>query len=168
MPHAFAADAAGVAHSPARSSCAKPARSASASLPSGCLIVADASLVVDYLLDEGERGAWANDRVAAAGRLHAPHVIDLEVVSGARNAVIRGLVSARRAEAAIADLRDLAVERYASVQLLPRIWQLRHVLSPYDAAYVALAEALSLPLVTTDGHLARSHGHRAEINAFVE
>lgn len=130
------------------------------------MIVADASLVVDYLLDDGARGTWSADRIATAGSLHAPHLIDLEVVSSARKAVRRGFVTAERAETAVLDLEDLALQRYPVVRLLQRIWELRDVLTPYDGAYVALAEALRLPLATTDDRLARTHGHGAEIVAF--
>ncbi len=130
------------------------------------MIVADASLVVDYLLDDGPRGAWSADRIATAGSLHAPHLIDLEVVSSARKAVRRGFVTAERAETAVFDLEDLALQRYPVVRLLQRVWELRDVLTPYDGAYVALAEALRLPLATTDDRLARAHGHGAEIVAF--
>ena len=49
---------------------------------------------------------------------------------------------------------------------LDRIWRLRTMLTPYDAAYVALGEALGSPLLTTDARLARAHGHRAAIVAF--
>jgi predicted nucleic acid-binding protein len=61
------------------------------------------------------------------------------------------------------DLADFPLYRYSHVPLLPRIWELRHSLSAYDAAYVALAEALDAPLVTRDRRLAASSGHRARI-----
>jgi predicted nucleic acid-binding protein len=130
------------------------------------MIVADASLVVDYLLDDGPRGSWSADQIAVAESLHAPHLIDLEVVSSARKAVRRGFVTVERARTAVLDLEDLALQRYPAVRLLRRIWELRDVLTPYDAAYIALAEALRLPLATTDDRLARAHGHKAEILAF--
>jgi len=64
------------------------------------------------------------------------------------------------------DLVDLRVRRYPATRMLERIWELRHVLTPYDAAYVALAEALGLPLATTDRRLGRAPGHGVEILAF--
>jgi predicted nucleic acid-binding protein len=130
------------------------------------VLVTDASLVVDYLLDDGPRGVWSAERIASATSLHAPHLLDFEVASAARNGVLRGDVSAARARNAIADLADLNVRRYPSTRLLERIWGLRETLTPYDAAYVALAEALDLPLATTDRGLARARGHRAEIVAY--
>jgi predicted nucleic acid-binding protein len=55
------------------------------------------------------------------------------------------------------------VVRYPHQDLLQRIWELRASLTAYDGAYVALAEALDAPFLTCDSKLARSHGHRAEI-----
>jgi predicted nucleic acid-binding protein len=129
-------------------------------------LVLDASLVVDLLIDGGDRGAWAREWISRAGRLHAPHVLDLEVVAALRNRAARGELSRRRAVDALADFGELPVERYPATPLLERIWELRDRLTPYDAAYVSLAEALALPLVTTDDRLARAGGHGAEIVAY--
>jgi predicted nucleic acid-binding protein len=130
------------------------------------MTVIDASLATDYLVDFGARGEWARRVLPAAGELHAPQLLDYEVVSA-----IRGLGRARklrpaRAEAALQDLLALDVRRYSPLAFLERIWELRHRLSVYDAAYVALAEALGVPLLTTDQALARSRGHGAAILAF--
>jgi predicted nucleic acid-binding protein len=130
------------------------------------MIVSDASLVVDLLIDGGERGSWAAARVGSARLLHAPHVLDFEVVSAFRKRLRMGELSTRRARAALEDLQELPIERYPAARLLERIWQLRDRMTPYDAAYVALAEALALPLVTMDRRLARAGGHGAEILAF--
>ena len=77
-----------------------------------------------------------------------------------------GAVSAHRADQAIEDLLDLRMTRYPHGILLPRIWQLRHNLSAYDAAYVVLAEKLGAPLVTRDGRLASASGHAVPIELF--
>ena len=130
------------------------------------MLVVDASVVFDFLTDPGERGTWAAARLSGAARLHAPHLLDLEVLAALRNSVFRGEMSRRHAAAAVDDLVELPIERYPPAPLLERIWQLRDRLTPYDAIYVALAEALALPLVTTDGRLARAGGHQAEIVAF--
>jgi predicted nucleic acid-binding protein len=130
------------------------------------MLVADASLVVDFLIDGGERGSWAARQIAPAERMHAPHVLDLEVVSALRKRVKARELSPRRAATAIEDLQGLPIERYPATQLLERIWQLRDRMTPYDAAYVSLAEVLMLPVVTMDGRLARAGGHGAEILVF--
>jgi predicted nucleic acid-binding protein len=130
------------------------------------MFVSDASLVVDLLIDGGERGSWAAEQVASAGRLHAPHVLDLEVASAFRGRLRAGELSARRAGVALGDLRELPIERYPATELLERIWQLRDRMTPYDAAYVSLAEALALPLVTMDRRLSRAAPGGVEILAF--
>jgi predicted nucleic acid-binding protein len=56
------------------------------------------------------------------------------------------------------DLADLPLDRYSHEFLLLRIWELRHNLTAYDAAYVALAEALDAPLLTCDRALAAVPG----------
>ena len=129
-------------------------------------LVADASLVVDLLIDGGERGSWAAAQVASAGRLHAPHVLDLEVASALRRRSRAGELSARRAGVALDDLRTLPIERYPATELLERIWKLRDRMTPYDAAYVALAEALGFPLATSDLRLSREAPDTVEILTF--
>jgi predicted nucleic acid-binding protein len=130
------------------------------------MFVPDAALVVDLLVDGGDRGAWAADRISSAGSLHAPHLLDLEVVAALRNRVVRRELSARRAAEALDEFGSLPVRRYPAAPLLERIWELRNRLTPYDAAYVSLAEALDVPLVTTDQRLARAGGHQAQVVAF--
>jgi predicted nucleic acid-binding protein len=76
------------------------------------------------------------------------------------------MLSARRADEAIQDLVDLRIARYPHFVLLPRIWQLRHNLSAYDAAYVELAEILGAALITRDSRLASACGHATTIELF--
>ena len=95
--------------------------------------------------------------------LHAPHLLDLEIVQVLRRYRRNGELQAARAAEALEDLRDLPLVRYPHAPFVPRIWQLRDSLTAYDAAYVALAEALEAPLITRDSRLASAHGHRAKI-----
>jgi predicted nucleic acid-binding protein len=69
----------------------------------------------------------------------------------------------KQARQALDDLNNLVIERHEHQTLMHRIWQLRDSLTAYDGAYVALAEALSAPLLTYDAKLAGAHGHRATI-----
>ena len=130
------------------------------------MIVLDASAAVDWLL-QTSTGQQIDQRICSPKEsLHAPHLLDLEVAQVLRRLVQRGTLSARRADEAIQDLLDLRIARYPHFVLLPRIWQLRHNLSAYDAAYVGLAEILGAALITRDGRLASAGGHAASIELF--
>ncbi len=96
-------------------------------------------------------------------RLVAPHLIDLEVTSAWRRLAAAGDLDERRAQLALDDLRALRLERVSHTPLLPRCWELRDNLTVYDAAYVALAEALEATLLTGDRRLARAAGTRCEM-----
>lgn len=95
--------------------------------------------------------------------LHAPHLIDVEVAQVLRRFAISGEVDAERCRNALADFMDFPVVRYPHDFLLPRVWELRGNLTAYDAAYVALAEALDAPLLTRDQKLANAPGNHARI-----
>ena len=129
------------------------------------MIVVDASLVVDYLLDDGDRGEWSRHELESAENLHAPQLVDYEAVVVTRRKVLARQISAERGATALDDLADLRVSRYPAQPFVERVWALRHTVSARDAFYVALAEALACPLVTTDSRLARSHGHDAVVRA---
>jgi predicted nucleic acid-binding protein len=90
--------------------------------------------------------------------LAAPELIDLEVASVWRRQVSARLMPARRAADAISDLSVVPLRRSSHRPLLNRIWEMRHVVTPYDAAYIALAEVLEVTLVTADERLARAPG----------
>jgi predicted nucleic acid-binding protein len=130
------------------------------------MIVLDASAAVDWLLQTAA-GQRIEQRIYAQREtLHAPHLLDLEVTQVLRRLARQGVVAASRADEAIRDLLDLRVTRYPHFVLLPRIWQLRHNLSAYDAAYIALAEKLRAPLITRDARLASASGRPATIELF--
>ena len=126
------------------------------------MIVVDASAVLEVLL-QTPAATRVSSRIFGVGEtLHAPHLLDLEVAQVLRRYVRTGIISAKRGNEALTDLADLPLSRYPHVVLLPRIWQFRHNVTAYDAAYLALAEALDAPLVTRDKALA-SAGARARV-----
>jgi predicted nucleic acid-binding protein len=98
--------------------------------------------------------------------LHAPHLIDLEVTQVLRRQVREGNLPPLRAGEVVEDLIRLNIRRYPHIRLLIEIWQYRHTLSAYDAAYVVLAETLGATLITRDARLASAHGHLAKIELF--
>ncbi|WP_147917446.1 type II toxin-antitoxin system VapC family toxin [Ruania zhangjianzhongii] len=126
------------------------------------MIVVDASVLAPVLADDGPDGRVARARLAGE-QLAAPEVIDLEVVSVVRGLAIAGKLGAARADHAIEALAALPIARASHRHLTRRCWELHHNLTPYDAAYVALAEALEVPLVTADARLARASGPQCAI-----
>jgi predicted nucleic acid-binding protein len=127
------------------------------------VIVLDASAAVDWLAQTAAAQRIESRIFSRNHSLHAPELLDLEVAQVLRRLVREGALSASRAEAAIHDLLDLRITRYPHFVLLPRIWQLRHNLSAYDAAYVVLAEKLGATLLTRDTKLASAVGHAATV-----
>ena len=118
------------------------------------MIVLDASAAIDWLLQTAV-GQQIETRIYARGdSLHAPHLLDLEVAQVLRRLERESSVSAQRADLALQDLQDLRVTRYPHYVFLPHIWRLRHNLTAYDAAYVALADKLGATLITRDARLA--------------
>jgi predicted nucleic acid-binding protein len=127
------------------------------------LIIVDASALLETLLQMPAASAVEARLFAADQTLHAPHVVDLEVAQVVRRFAASGQIDEDRGRTALADLADLPLRRYPHDFLLPRIWDLRSNLTAYDAAYVALAEALDSPLLTRDRRLAGAPGHHAQI-----
>jgi predicted nucleic acid-binding protein len=126
------------------------------------VLVVDASVLAVALADDGADGDAARGRLRGED-LAAPELLDLEVVSVLRGQLIAGALDARRADLALNDLSVMPLTRAPHLALLPRCWELRENLTSYDASYVALAEALDVPLVTGDRRLARAPGPRCEI-----
>jgi predicted nucleic acid-binding protein len=127
------------------------------------VIVTDASVILELLLRTRAADAVAARLLDTAETLHAPHLVDVEVAQVLRRYAARGEISAARGRLALALLARLPVARYAHEPLLTRIWALRANLTAYDAAYVALAEALRATLLTRDERLAAAPGTRATI-----
>jgi predicted nucleic acid-binding protein len=130
------------------------------------MIVLDASAVIDWLL-QTPPGQHIEHRIYSRNEtLHVPHLLDLEVTQVLRRLVGQGIVLPRRADEAVRDLLDLRINRYPHSVFLPRIWQLRHNFTAYDAAYIVLAEHLVATLVTRDRRLASPTAHRAMVELF--
>lgn len=132
------------------------------------MIVVDSSAAVEWLLGLPLAGAVA-ERIASAQSLHAPALLDIEVAHVVRRYWAAGEISDRTAERALNALAELDATRYTHELLLPLIWRLRHNLTAYDAAFVALAAVLDAPLVTLDTRIARAPwprlaGRAAQIN----
>jgi predicted nucleic acid-binding protein len=126
------------------------------------LIVADASVIAEALVDDGAKGDRFRLRLRGE-RLSAPHLVDVEVVSALRRQSAAGLLDARRAALALTDLQELPLRRFPHTPLMARCWELRNNLTVYDASYVALAELFEITLVTADQRLARSPGLRCTV-----
>ena len=127
------------------------------------MIVLDASATIELLL-RTLSGRRIEERVFSPEEsLHAPHLIDVEVAQVVRRYAAAGIITPRRGEDALQDLTDISLIRYSHTVLLERIWQLRNNFTAYDAAYLALAEALDAPLLTCDRKLASATSHRARV-----
>ncbi|MQA98835.1 MAG: PIN domain-containing protein [Actinobacteria bacterium] len=127
------------------------------------MIVVDASVVATAVSVRGEDGDRVRDRLIAENDLHAPHLVDLEVASVLRRRARQGDIGGSEADQALQELSRLPLTRYPHFPLLPRIWELRSNLSSYDAAYVALAEALGCTFVTGDRRIAQAPGLRCHL-----
>jgi predicted nucleic acid-binding protein len=127
------------------------------------LIVVDASAFLDVLLRTSVSPMLAGHMFADGQTMHAPHLVDLEVAQVLRRYVSRGDISAARGEQALSDFAAFPVARYPHQPFLPRIWELRANVTAYDAVYLALAETLEVPLLTSDGKLEGVPGHLARI-----
>lgn len=128
------------------------------------MIVVDASALLEVLLNT-RAAAGIADRLFAVGEtLHVPHLLDLEVAQVLRRYAASGEIAPARGLQALEDLADLPLVRYPHDLFLSRIWELRDNLTAYDAAYVALAEALAAPLLTRDAALASRRVHRARVD----
>jgi predicted nucleic acid-binding protein len=120
-------------------------------------LVVDASVVVAALVDSGSDGQWA-ETLIASDALAAPHLMPAEVTNILRRSVLADQVSADIAAQAHRDLLALPIELFAYEPFGPRVWELRHNLTSYDAWYVSVAEALAAQVATLDRRLATAPG----------
>jgi predicted nucleic acid-binding protein len=127
------------------------------------LIVVDASVLANAVVDDGLDGHVARLRLVRAGIATAPDLVDVETLSMLRRRWLAKLLTTRRFSTAVDDLALLPVVRQPTSRLMRRAYELRANVTAYDAMYVALAEQLHCRLVTADRRLANSPGIRCEV-----
>jgi len=127
------------------------------------LIVVDASVLANVIADDGPQGKRARTEIRAAGDLAAPDLVDVETVAVLRKRWLAGTITQRRFATAVDDLELISIDRYPTLPLMRRAFELRTNLTSYDASYVALAEVLDCELVTGDGRLGNAPGPRCPI-----
>lgn len=127
------------------------------------MIVVDASVIANAVGDDGDDGAAARAALRHERDFAAPDLVDVETVSVLRRRWLGGDLTARRFRAAVTDLGDLAISRYPTLPFMPRAYELRANVTPYDAAYIGLAESLGCALLTADARLATAPGPRCEM-----
>jgi len=129
------------------------------------VLVIDSSAVLEALVARDPAPGLV-ERLAEDGDLHAPHLIDTEVLHALRRMLRRGQISGERAHDGRTDFAELTIVRYPHEPLNERVWELRENLTAYDATFVALAEALDTPLITCDARLAAAPGHHAHVELY--
>lgn len=124
------------------------------------MIVVDASVLANAIGDDTPEGVRVREALREGAPLAAPDLVDVETVSVLRRRYLDGTISEARFSTAIDDLALLEVDRYPTLRFMRRAFELRSNVTPYDAVYVALAEALNCELITSDGRLAKAPGPR--------
>jgi predicted nucleic acid-binding protein len=127
------------------------------------MIVVDASVTVDALTDDGDVGGRARAALAKDSHWAAPEHLQVEVTSGIRGRWLGGKLTTQRADDAVRTLGSLTINYVSWYELADRVWELRNNFTPYDAAYVALAEQRGVVLVTSDPKLADSSSRRCAV-----
>jgi predicted nucleic acid-binding protein len=127
------------------------------------MLVVDASALADAVLDDGPAGKRARDELQTDDHWAAPSHCLVEVMSVIRSRLLGRKIELERADEAVAALGELTIDTIDPSELVTRIWELRGTVTAYDAAYVAAAELLDCPLVTSDRRLSRVRGIRCRI-----
>ncbi len=127
------------------------------------MIVVDASVIIHLLLNTSLSGDIAETIRPPEESLHAPQLIDLEVLQVLRRYVLSEQISKERGLEALQDFNDLGIHRHEHQALVGRVWSLRNNFTAYDAVYVALAEALGATLLTSDAAFANTAYHDADV-----
>ncbi len=127
------------------------------------MIVVDASIVANIVGDDGADGRLARDELRRSVDAAAPDLVDIEAVAVLRKRWLAGTLSDRRFVAAVEYLEQMEIDRYPPLPFIHRAYELRANVTPYDAAYVCLAENLNCDLVTGDRRLAKAPGLRCSV-----
>lgn len=122
------------------------------------MIVVDASLVIDLMLATPSSDRLSDRIIEGGHALAAPEIVELEILQVLRRLERASRIDKTRVSEAFATFDELRIERFSHAGLRDRIWRLRHNLTAYDAAYLALAELLEAPLWTRDAKLADISG----------
>ena len=126
------------------------------------MLVTDAGVWVRALVDEDPQGP-IRARLRAEPAVAAPALIDLEFTNVLRGLLTKRTIAEPQAELALADFLLAPIQRYLHESLVPRVWELRHNLTAYDAAYVALAETLGADLLTIDRGIGGAPGIQCRV-----
>jgi len=126
------------------------------------VIVLDASVVAEVVLQSG-KGAKIRQRLHAVRLVHAPHLVDIEVINALRRHYLLGTLTPARAYQALEDFRSMRILRHRHSAYVARIWELRDNFTAYDACYLALTEALDATLLTRDAALGSARLHRGQV-----
>jgi predicted nucleic acid-binding protein len=127
------------------------------------MAVLDASVVVDALVVPGLAGDLGRAEMRKLGVLQVPAIFTAEVTSALRRLVLARALSPIRASTALSQILTVRTLSYPFEPFASRVWELRDVLTVYDAWYVALAERLGTEFVTADKRLAGARGARCPI-----
>lgn len=128
-------------------------------------VVADASVLVTFLT-QGPKARAIRERIAGEDFLHAPHLIDVEVLQVFRRLIRTRTIDMSRARLGLDSLATLRLVRHEHATLRERIWSLRNNFTAYDASYIALAESLDATLLTSDRALGKQNVHHARVEVF--
>ncbi|MGH3360769.1 MAG: type II toxin-antitoxin system VapC family toxin [Nocardioidaceae bacterium] len=122
------------------------------------MIVVDASVLANAIGDDGAAGRIARDLLRGHVDVAAPDLVDVETTAVLRRGWLAGQVADERFERAVDDLAAMPLTRYPTLRLMRRAYAMRANVTPYDACYVALAEALDCALHTADRRIANATG----------
>ena len=127
------------------------------------MIIIDASVLANALMDDGPVGEISRAELARDVHWAAPEHVSVETFSAIRGRYLGSKISESRCVDSLDALGSATIELVSTIALLPRMWELRANVSGYDAACVAAAEGYDCPLLTSDARLARVGGLRCDI-----